>query len=581
MDAKEEIRSKLNIEDVVGEYVELKRAGRNFKGLSPFTSERTPSFVVSPDKNIWHDFSSGKGGDLFSFVMAVEGLDFREAIELLARKAGVDLTKYDTASSRKIADKKKRLYEVLDLAANYYQHSMIKNNSALEYIFKSRGLTKQTVTDFKIGYAPESRDGLVTFLGKKGFTQPEIKEAGLTNQYGGDLFRGRMMVSLMDSGGRVIGFTARILKDDPNAPKYINTPQTLLYDKSRHVFGLSQAKQSIRKHDYSVVVEGNMDVVSSHQAGVNTVVATAGTALTEQHLNALVRMSGNVKFAFDGDKAGLAATERAIPIAQKAGVELKIVVLPEDAKDPDELIQKSVKLWQAAIKDAKPVVDWVISQYKLRYDIASAAGKRDFTGAALKVIRQLVDPVEIEHYQKVVAQIIDSSLETVQYKMSQTVIEKKPLKEVKAAPDEQSRDESAYQDALLAMAMLEPAVQETFLDVDTDLFIGEDRQALAEYITSNRGQLISELPVALQKYDTYVKIVLLKAETQYADWTSHDRQLEAARLLRQLVIQNKKKIQTQMTYELRLAESEHRDEDALKIRTEINKLIKEINRATR
>lgn len=580
MDAKEEIRSKLNIEDIVGEYVELKRAGRNFKGLSPFTSERTPSFIVSPDKNIWHDFSSGKGGDIFSFVMAVEGLDFREAIELLARKAGVDLTKYDNASTRKIADKKKRLYEALDLAASFYQHTMIKNNSALEYIFKTRGLTKQTVTDFKIGYATDNKDDLVRFLTKKGFTPTEIKEAGLTNQYGGDLFRGRMMVSLMDSGGRVIGFTARILKDDPKAPKYINTPQTLLYDKSRHVFGLSQAKQSIRKYDYSVVVEGNMDVVSSHQAGVNTVVATAGTALTEQHLNALVRMSGNVKFAFDGDKAGLSATERAIPIAQKAGVELKIVELPDDAKDPDELIQKSVKLWQTAIKDAKPVVDWVIGQYQLRYDITTAAGKRDFTSAALKVIRQLADPVEIEHYQKVVAKVIDSSLETVQSKMSQTPLEKKPLKEVKAS-DDQPRDGAVYQDALLAMALLDPIVQASFLDVDTDLFVGEERQALAEYITTNRGQPISELPLGLQKYDTYVKIVLLKAETQYADWTSHDRQLEAARLLRQLVTQNKKKIQTQMIEELRIAESEHRDEDALKIRTEINKLIKEINRATR
>lgn len=581
MDAKEEIRSKLNIEDIVGEYVELKRAGRNFKGLSPFTSERTPSFIVSPDKNIWHDFSSGKGGDLFSFVMAVEGLDFREAIEMLARKAGVDISKFDNASTRKIADKKKRLYAALDLAASYYQHSMVKNPAALEYIFKSRGLTKQTVTDFKIGYATDNKDDLVRFLTKKGFSASEIKQAGLTNQYGGDLFRGRMMVSLMDSGGRVIGFTARILKDDPQAPKYINTPQTLLYDKSRHVFGLSQAKQSIRKHDYSVVVEGNMDVVSSHQAGVNTVVATAGTALTEQHLNALVRMSGNVKFAFDGDKAGLAATERAIPIAQKAGVELKIVELPGEAKDPDELIQQSVALWQTAIKDAKPVVDWVISQYKLRYDITSAAGKREFTSAALKVIRQLVDPVEIEHYQKVVAQIIDTSLETVQSKMSQATIEPKPLKEVKATQDEGSPDSAVYQDALLAMALLDPAVQDSFLDVDTDLFEGEERQALAEYITSNRGQVISELPAGLQKYDTYVKIVLLKAETQYADWTSHDRQLEAARLLRQLVTQNKKKIQTQMIEKLRLAESEHRDEDALKIRTEINKLIKEINRATR
>jgi len=417
-DAKEEVRARLNIEDVIGEYVQLKRAGRNFKGLSPFSGEKTPSFYVSPDKHIWHDFSSNKGGDVFTFVMEVEGVDFREALELLARKAGVDLSMYDTKGSQEIAQRKKRLLLAHDLAANYYQQSLVKNQHAIDYVFKKRGLSKQIVQDFRIGYAPTSGDALVQFLSKKGFSAEELSQAGLVNRFGGDMFRGRMTVPLMDGVGQVIGFTARILVDDPKAPKYLNTPQTLLYDKGRHVFGLSQAKEAIRNNDYAVIVEGNLDVVSSHQAGVTQVVATAGTAMTEQHLRALVRLSGHARLAFDADKAGLAATERAIPIAQAVGIDLTIISLPEGVKDPDDLIQKSPKLWQQAIDTAQPIVDWILGQYSKREDLTTAAGKRGFTTAALGVVRTLQDVVEQEHYLPKIAEYTGSSIEVLRNKLA-------------------------------------------------------------------------------------------------------------------------------------------------------------------
>jgi len=419
-DAKEEVRARLNIEDVIGEYVQLKRAGRNFKGLSPFSGEKTASFYVSPDKHIWHDFSSNKGGDVFSFIMEVEGMDFRQALELLARRAGVDLSMYDSRSSQETASRKKRLLAVSDLAASYYQHCLIKNQHAIEYVFKKRGLSKRIVQDFRIGYAPTSGDALVKFLTKKGYSAEELSQAGLVNRYGSDMFRGRMMVPLMDGVGQVIGFTARIIIDDPQAPKYINTPQTMLYDKSRHVFGLSQAKEAIRNNDYAVIVEGNLDVISSHQVGITQVVATAGTAMTEHHLRAVVRLSGKAKLSFDGDKAGLAATERAIPIAQAVGVDLTIVTLPSDVKDPDELIQKDEQLWQKAINDAQPVVDWVLKQYSLREDLSSAIGKKNFTTAALNVVRALRDPVEQEHYLQKISAYTDSSLDVLKKKLTNT-----------------------------------------------------------------------------------------------------------------------------------------------------------------
>ena len=569
-DAKEEVRGRLAIEDVIGEYVELKRAGRNFKGLSPFTSERTPSFVVSPEKNIWHDFSSNKGGDIFSFVMAVEGLGFRETLELLARKANVDLSLYESAKSKNIAAKKKRLYEVNEAAAHFFQHHMVRSKTALEYIFKTRKIDRKTATAFRLGYAPEGGKELVQFLRKKGFSAQDMKEAGVSNRFGGDLFKGRMMVPLMDGGGRVIGFTGRIIADDPNAPKYLNTPATLLYDKSWHVFGFSQAKEALRQRDYAVVVEGNLDVVSSWQAGVQQVVATAGTAMTVHHLKTIGRITRTVRLAFDGDAAGLKATERAIPIAEEAGVELSIVSLPEGAKDPDELIQKDVTLWQAAIDAAEPVLEWVLRQYGQRNDLSSAAGKRAFTSAAVAVIRSLKDPVEQEHYLKKVADMSSSSVQAVKAKLSQNPTSEKKLKPVAAsAVSDPDTDERGYEDDFLALAVLDTASRGLVGDVRAEQLSTEERKAALAYLQNE--------PETLQNSPDYVKILSLRADARYAGWNDQDRYHEAARLLRRIKDGHKKQQKDALTAALRDAE-ENGDEAVMReLLQKIQALNKEIH----
>ncbi len=576
-DAKEEVRSRLNIEDVIGEYVQLKRAGRNFKGLSPFSGEKTPSFYVSPDKNIWHDFSSNKGGDVFSFVMEVEGMDFRQALEYLAQKAGIDMAAYDSQGGREVAELKKRLRAANELAATYYQQSLIKNPHAVEYVFGKRGLSKDIVQTFRIGYAPTTGDALTQFLTKKGFTAKELSQAGLTNRFGGDLFRGRMMVPLMDGSGQVIGFTARVLADDPNAPKYLNTPQTLLYDKGRHVFGLSQAKESIRKGDYAVIVEGNLDVITSHQVGITQVVATAGTALTANHLKALVRLTGNVRLSFDADAAGLAATERAIPIAQAVGVDLSIVSVTNGAKDPDELIKQDPALWQEAIERAEPVVDWILAQYSKREDLTTAAGKRTFTTAALNVVRALNDAVEKEHYLQKTATYVGTSLEALTEKLHAGPDETpKPLKEItRHTPF--ARDATAYQDSLIALLAMYPNTRELTEDIDKDMFPTDERKAVFEYITKHPAAHFDETPKGLQDYDTYVKIVVLMADTRYGEWNDDDRYVEAARLIRQLITEHKQNQKNALTTQLRDAELVGDDERALRIRTALNTLIKEIS----
>src|SRR5947209_885289 len=224
MDAVEEVKQRLSIEDIVGEYVQLKRAGRNYKGLSPFGNEKTPSFIVSPEKQIWHDFSTGRGGNMFSFVMEMEGLDFKGTLELLARKAGIDLSQYQTGRSAETGKLKERLYEANELAAKFYQVQFSKHKQALDYIFQKRKFTKGVALTFQLGYAPNTGSALGNFLKKQGFNENEIQKAGLVtkryNQGLGDMFRGRIMIPLQDPQGRIVGFTARLLDDEPNAPKY-------------------------------------------------------------------------------------------------------------------------------------------------------------------------------------------------------------------------------------------------------------------------------------------------------------------------------------------------------------------------
>lgn len=520
--AMEEIKARINIEDLASEYLELRRAGRNFKALSPWTNERTPSFIVSPEKQIWHDFSSGKGGDIFGFIMEVEGLNFRESLEFLARKAGIELQQFDNVRAKQIVQKKKRLYEVLRVSANFYQHLLVRDKTALEYVFRKRRLSKEIVQEFKIGYAPKGQRTLVDFLQKKGFALDEIRDAGMTNRFGGDIFRDRMVIALQDISGAPVGFTGRLLAESDNAPKYLNTPQTLLYDKSNNVFGLLQAKNEIRKAGFAVVVEGNMDVISSHQAGIKNVVATAGTAITTRHLKTIARFSNDIRLCFDADAAGINATERAIKLAQEVGVELSIIVLNQassDAKDPDELIQIDPNLWRESISRPKPAVEWVFDQYEKRLDISTASGKRQFSNIALKLVENLSDPVEKEFYLDEIARRIKTSREALLAKFSS---DKQPvkLKHIKAEKTEVVKDDFVYEDDLLALILIEEKFAAKIVDLPKNPLHGENRNQIFEIIRNDDRE-------KLKKFENYVKILLLKADERYGEIKeSADKEIE-------------------------------------------------------
>lgn len=412
-DLKEEIKSRLAIEDVVGQYIELKRAGRNLKGHSPWGVDKTPSFMVSPEKGIWHDFSANKGGDIFTFIMEVEGLSFKEALDKLAARAGVDTSKY-RGGDVMVAKKKARAREALALATKYYQACLVRNKPVCEYVFYNRNLNRKTVSEFKIGYAPAGGKALTAALKKRGFTEAELDFAGLLNRFKGDLFRNRMTVPFIDAGGDIIGFTARII--GKGEPKYLNTPETVLFNKSKFIFGLHQAKESIRREGYVVIVEGNMDVISSHQVGVKVAVATSGTAMTEQHLKILSHLTSDIRLAYDGDAAGVKATERAIMMAGDLGIALTVISNYHGAKDPDELIQKDPELWRKAVDERISAVDWLLDKYEETLDLSMPLDKREYSDKAIKLLGYVRDEVERASYEEKVARKLGIEVEILRQK---------------------------------------------------------------------------------------------------------------------------------------------------------------------
>lgn len=558
MDAKDEVKQRLSVEEVIGDYLELRRAGRNFKAISPFTSERTASFMVSPEKQIWHDFSSNKGGDMFSFIMEVEGVDFREALEILAKKANVDLSQYQKkGASSANADLKKRLLAALTAATGFYHLCLSRSPEALRYVKEGRHFTADTIRTWQLGYSPESGTALYEFLKKRGFTEEELSKAGLITRRRsgfGDMFRGRVMIPLSDGQGNVVGFTARLLKDDKNAPKYFNTPQTILYDKGRQVFGLHHAKEAIRKNDVTVLVEGNLDVIASHQAGVQHVVAAAGTAMTADHLRSISRLSPNVILAFDADKAGIAAAERAIPIAQSVGVDIKIVSMPGDIKDPDELIQKDPSAWLEQLKHSEDATTWTLRQYGQQYDKTTAEGKRQLSTKALQVIRGLADPVEREHHIEILAQNLGVSVQSLSTKLEQKKGQpqaKRAVKAVTAKPDE-----TVYEDKLLALAAAFPDVRESLTLIQYAPLATEARQSVKNALLTlpPKERLTDAAASRLKLDEDYVKVLLFTAEETYASWNPADLMAEAMALARRIITKSKQQNRSELTAAIREAE---------------------------
>ncbi len=355
----DQIKSKIDIVSLVGSYIKLDKAGTNFKGRCPFHNEKTPSFFVSPDRGSYYCFGCHAKGDIFTFVQEFEGLDFIGSLKVLADRAGVTLDQYNTAEKTE----KEKLFAVLEQAVFFYEKKLSENKQALEYLH-NRGLHDKTIKDFRIGLAlPEWRT-LYEYLLSRGVTEGQMLAVGLvkrkeeTNSYY-DTFRGRVMFPIADSSGRVVGFSGRILVADEKSPKYLNSPETELFNKSEILFGLDKAKKDIRLKDYSILVEGQMDLVMLHQSGFTNTVASSGTAITEKHLVKLQRLSNRLVMSFDSDSAGFSASDRSAKIALALGVELKLVQMPS-GKDPADLAKEDPEMLRDCFKNSKNIVDFYV-----------------------------------------------------------------------------------------------------------------------------------------------------------------------------------------------------------------------------
>ena len=417
----EEIKNRLDIVEVIGSYIKLQKAGANFRALCPFHSEKKPSFFVSPSRQIWHCFGGcGIGGDIFKFVMMIEGVEFGDALRLLAQRAGVQLKKEDP----KLKTERQRLYEICELACCFFERQLkgsATGKEAEKYLLQ-RGLTNQSIKKWRLGYSPDVWQGLSDFLFSKGYQQEEIQKAGLalTSEGGSfyDRFRGRIIFPIFDLNSRVVGFGGRVFKSDDTA-KYLNTPGTLLYDKSRILYGLDKAKIEIRKKNHCILVEGYLDLILASQAGFENVAATSGTALTSFQLQILKRYSENLHISFDMDLAGGSATRRGIDLAQSQGFNIKIVTMPE-GKDPADIISQNPADWQKCVQEAKSILEFYFQTAFARWSAKTPDGKREISRVLLPIIKKIPSRIERSHWIQELAkrlavkeEVIEEELRTV------------------------------------------------------------------------------------------------------------------------------------------------------------------------
>jgi DNA primase len=412
MNISDEIKSRLDIVEVIRDYIQLKPAGINFRALCPFHREKTPSFMVSPEKQIWHCFGCQEGGDIFSFVMKMEGISFVEALRLLAPKAGVRLESHDP----KTASQRNRLLDILELSSKYYYKILTESGqakAAREYLIE-RGLTEETIEEWQIGCSPDSWDDLIIFLKSKGYNENEIFLAGMSVKKEGtnrfyNRFRGRIMFPVFDASGNVVAFSARVSPEkeaEEKMGKYINSPQTMIYDKSKILFGLDRAKLEIKKQDLAIIVEGQMDVITAHQHGFKNVIASSGTALTAEQVALLKRYSQNIALAFDMDEAGGLAAERGIAQAMQAEMNIKVIEIA-GGKDPDECIKRNPDAWKEAVARAKPMMQYYFDKTFAGLDLDRVEGKREAVKILLPVIAKLGNMIERDFWLKKLSQKID------------------------------------------------------------------------------------------------------------------------------------------------------------------------------
>jgi len=546
----DQIKSKIDIVELIQEYIPLKKAGVNYRALCPFHSEKTPSFFVSQDKQIWHCFGCGKGGGIFDFVMEIEGIEFGDALRLLAKKAGVTLKRQD----KTLQTKRARLIAILDLTSKYYHQALKESKAgktARDYL-KKRKIDDLTRDQFRLGFAPNLWHALSKFLEKKGYRAEEINEAGLTiRKEGGnfyDRFRNRLIFPIWDVHGNVVGLGGRTLSKDESVAKYINTPQTLVYDKSRVLYGLDKAKAEIRRKNQAIIVEGYTDVISSHGIGISNVISSSGTALTEGQIQLIKRYTPNVVLAFDMDLAGDEATRRGIDLAISMGLGVKVASLPQ-GKDPDECIKRDPKIWQQAIKKVKLILDYYFDSAFLDKDINEIEDRKAISAVLLPVIKRIPDKIEQAFYIQKLAKKLGVSEDVLSdaLRTQPRVKEPRYKKEETTPKTEEVSEIDIVGERLLALVLAFPQYLKILDQVKESYFspkLSPFYKTLKNYYNRKGGLKLDQLKKELAKINKdlvkKVDILILSAERDFPNTKDQDTQEAASCEIQDCIIRLKK-----------------------------------------
>lgn len=498
------IKDKIPIEDLVGDYIPLEKAGSNLKGCCPFHNEKSPSFFVSPDRNAYYCFGCGAKGDIFTFVQEFEGVDFKTALKTLAEKAGVTLDSFNKGDS-----KTDEYYRILESATKFYEAHLVNKKDLLKYL-KDRGLNEKSIEEWRIGYVSADWRKVYDFLISKKVDVSMIEKVGLIKKgdkgsyY--DRFRNRIMFPLFDSQSRVVGFSGRTLSQDTDEAKYINSPDSPLFNKSELLYGFNFAKNIIRKVDFSIIVEGQFDVILSHQAGYKNAVATSGTSLTEEHVNQLQRLSKKIVIALDGDGAGLRASERAWKIALSKSMDVKVALLP-DGKDPADLIKENPEDWKRVIKEAKHIVDFLISVFEKKTFGDDRERIREIKLNILPYIHSIESAMEQAHFVERLSSRFSIPTESIWDDLKEMKGEKNTIKKEEEFPVEDSNSKNnkgTTLERLFGIMFWNDSKGEA--DPDLSKFIKDNIQSLID---------ISRYETLLEYYGKQKDSLILEAEILY------------------------------------------------------------------
>jgi len=586
----DEIKNRLDIVEVISSYIKLEKVGANYRALCPFHSEKKPSFFVSPARQIWHCFGAcNEGGDIFKFVMKIEGVEFGDALRILAKRAGVELKPRDPV----LQTARKRLYDICEIAAKFFEKQLSstkKGSKVKEYLHK-RGIKDESIYEWRLGYAPDFKDALSKFLKSRGFKEEEIIKAGLAirKDEGGiyDRFRSRIIFPIFDLNSQVIGFGGRIFGKEDEVAKYMNIPNTLLYDKSKVLYGLNKSKMFIRQEDNCVLVEGYIDAIMSYQAGVKNVVAVSGTALTPFHLKILKRYTNNLTTSFDMDVAGNSATKRGINLAQKEEFNIRVVIMPKGL-DPADIILQHPEDWKNLVKSAKTIMEFYFESAFSSHDASTAEGKKEISNILIPVIANIPNKIEQSHWIGELSKKLGVSEQSIEEEIKRQAkkIEKESFlqeESSESSADEKSEYESKsrrekIEQRIFLIIFTFPEFLETIQDSYKNLFSPKGT-ALCDNLIKEKDEFLKEpekLKVSsdIQGYFDYLWLKKEIEQETLKDKKENEKELKE--LLNELKKMTLRDELESISQEIKKLEGEGNKEEVQKLIQKFNELSQEL-----